>query len=229
MRAVAEPAHPSRRSSSVDDQGLRASTGQLRQTSFGQHDYPGLRVWIRNRLLLGSLLRTGRPYAGKRLADVGCGFKAAFTRTLLDELSSAILVDVAIAPDLKAHPRVTAIEGALPDALAEVPSHSVDVVLCSAVLEHLWEPLETLKEFPRVLAPGGVCLINVPSWLGKRVLEFLVFRLGMSTADEIDDHKTYYSPRQLWPLLVRAGFVPHNIKCYRQLVGVNTLAVCRVD
>jgi hypothetical protein len=69
----------------------------------------------------------------------------------------------------------------------------------------------------------------VPSWVGKRVLEFLVFRLGMSTADEIDDHKTYYSPRQLWPLLVRAGFLPHNIKCYRQLVGVNTLAVCRVD
>jgi len=30
-------------------------------------------------------------------------------------------------------------------------------------------------------------------------------------------------------LLVRAGFTPHNIKCYRQLVGVNTLAVCRVD
>jgi SAM-dependent methyltransferase len=188
-----------------------------------------VRVWIRDRVLIGSLLRSGRPYKGKRLADVGCGYHAAFSRTLLDELSNAILVDVSIAPELKTHPRVTAIEGVLPDALARIPSDSVDVVWCSAVLEHLWEPLETLKEFPRVLAPGGVCLINVPSWLGKRVLEFLMFRIGMTTADSVDDHKRYYSPRELWPLLVRAGFRPRNIKCYRQFVGVNTLAVCRVD
>lgn len=203
--------------------------GFVRATSFGQHEYPTLRAWIRDRVLIRSLLRAGRPYAGKRLVDVGCGFNAVLSRTFLDEVSSAVLVDIAIAPELTTHPRVTAIEGALPGALANIPSHSVDVLLCSSVLEHLWEPLETLEEFPRLLAPGGVCLINVPSWLGKRVLEFVAFRLGMSNADEIDDHKTYYSPRELWPLLVRAGFVPHNIKCYRQLVGVNTLAVCRVD
>jgi SAM-dependent methyltransferase len=223
---VAEPARRVGRHAEV-----RAAdpNGPVRTSSFGQHDFPALRAWFRDRVLIGSLLRAGRPYAGKRLVDVGCGFKAAFSSTLLDELAGATLVDIAIAPDLKAHPRVTAIEGELPNALAEIPSHSADVVLCSAVLEHLWEPLETLVEFPRLLAPGGVCLINVPSWFGKRVLEFLVFRLGMSTAEEIDDHKTYYTPRELWPLLVRAGFTPHNIKCYRQLAGVNTLAVCRVD
>jgi SAM-dependent methyltransferase len=222
-------AHPARRVGRQPEERATESSSPVRATSFGQHDFPALRAWIRDRVLIGSLLRSGRPYAGKRLVDVGCGFRAAFSRTLLDELSSATLVDIAIAPDLRAHPRVTAIEGELPNALAEIPSHSADVILCSAVLEHLWEPLETLVEFPRLLAPGGVCLINVPSWLGKRVLEFLVFRLGMSTAEEIDDHKTYYTPRELWPLLVRAGFNPHNIKCYRQLVGVNTLAVCRVD
>jgi SAM-dependent methyltransferase len=217
-----------RRAQRLAEERLPTRGEHVRASSYGQYDYPALRVWFRDRVLIGSLLRSGRPYAGKRLVDVGCGFRAAFSRTLLDELSSATLVDIAIAPDLKAHPRVTAVEGALPDALAEIPSRSVDVLLCSAVLEHLWEPLDTLKEFPRLLAPGGVCLINVPSWLGKRVLEFLTFRLGMSTADEVDDHKRYYSPRELWPLLVRAGFAPHNIKCYRQLVGVNTLAVCRV-
>ena len=37
-----------------------------------------------------------RDLIAKRLADVGCGFRAAFTCTLLDELSSAVLVDVAI-------------------------------------------------------------------------------------------------------------------------------------
>ena len=41
---------------------------------------------------------------------------------------------------------------------------------------------------------GGVCLVNVPSWRGKRFLEFSAFRLGLSPAEEIDDHKTYYDP-----------------------------------
>src|SRR5262249_42475015 len=147
------------------EERARAAKASDRASSFGQNEYPTLRAWVRDRVLIRSLLRSGRPYEGKRLLDVGCGYRAALSRRLLDELSSVVLVDVAIAPELKAHPRVTTIEGALPDVLGEVPSHSVDVVLCSAVLEHLWEPLETLKEFPRVLAPGGVCLINVPSWL----------------------------------------------------------------
>jgi hypothetical protein len=71
-------------------------------------------------------------------------------------------------------------------------------------------------------------LISVPTWWGKRVLEFLAFRLGMST-DEMDDHKMYYDPRDLWPLLVRAGFRPHAIYCSRHWLRFNTFAVCHRD
>ena len=45
----------------------------------------------------------------------------------------------------------------------------------------------------------------------------------------MDDHKTYYDPKDLWPLLVKAGFAPHAIACGRHKFGLNTLAVCRVD
>ena len=77
--------------------------------------------------------------------------------------------------------------------------------LCLSVLEHLWEPGEALRELRRVTAPGGVVLVNVPTWRGKRALEFAAFRLGVSPAEEMDDHKRYYDPRDLWPLLVRGG------------------------
>jgi len=71
----------------------------------------------------------------------------------------------------------------------------LDVVLCISVLEHLWDPETALSEFKRILRPGGVCFINVPTWLGKRFLEFSAFRLGLSPVEEMDDHKTYYDQK----------------------------------
>jgi SAM-dependent methyltransferase len=150
-------------------------------------------------------------------------------RSVLPELERAVVVDVALAPDLKADERITAVEGMLPDALREFEDASLDVVLCVSVLEHLWEPLETLVELRRLLAPGGVCLVNVPSWRGKRFLEFSAFRLGLSPAEEMDDHKAYYDPQDLWPLLVRAGFRPRDISCRKHKFGLNTFAACRVS
>jgi hypothetical protein len=45
----------------------------------------------------------------------------------------------------------------------------------------------------------------------------------------MDDHKTYYDPRDLWPLLVGAGFMPHGIRCFRHKFALNTFAVCKID
>lgn len=203
-------------------------TNLARKTAFGQErttvmDRAG--VWLSGHQIRR---RVGR-LDGKDVCDFGCGFEATFMRSVLAEVRSATLIDIAVADDLKSHPKVTVIEGELPGVLATLPDKSLDVVLGMAVLEHLWEPAETLAHCRRLLRPGGICSINVPSWLGKPVLEFLAFRLGLSPADEIDDHKTYYDPRDLWPLLVAAGFVPHGIRCFRHKFGFATFAVCKVD
>jgi SAM-dependent methyltransferase len=182
-----------------------------------------LGVWLSSR----RILRSGGELAGRRVADIGCGYHAAFARTLLDRAERVLLVDVALDPGLLRHPKVTAIEGRVPEALAAVAAESQDVVVCSSVLEHLWEPLRTLRELERILAPSGTLLLNVPSWLGKPLLEFSAFRLGASPADEMDDHKRYYDPRDLWPLLVQAGFRPRDIRCFRHKLGLNTFASCR--
>jgi 2-polyprenyl-3-methyl-5-hydroxy-6-metoxy-1,4-benzoquinol methylase len=184
-----------------------------------------LGVWLSAR----ALKRHVPTFAGKSVGDFGCGYQARFVRSVLPEIERAVLVDVALAPDLKTDERITAIEGVLPDALCDLDNASLDVVLCISVLEHLWEPLETLVELRRLVAPGGTCLVNVPNWRGKRFLEFSAFRLGLSPAEEMDDHKVYYDPSDLWPLLVRAGFLPHNIHCKRHKFGLNTFAACRVD
>jgi SAM-dependent methyltransferase len=206
-------------SSSAETQG--------RVGAYGQHRAPTpvdrLGVW-----LSGVAVRRHAQFESARLGDFGCGYEASFARTQLNALRSALLVDFALAPDLKAHPKVMAIEGSLPEMLGEVDADSLDVTLCLSVLEHLWKPEAILFDLRRVTAPGGVVLLNVPSWLGKSALELAAFRLGVSPAEEMDDHKRYYDPRDLWPLLVRAGFRPRDIRCHRHKLGLNTFAVCRV-
>jgi SAM-dependent methyltransferase len=198
-----------------------------RSGSYGQHRPPSLvdRIGVR---LSGVAVLRHADLEGARVGDFGCGFDASFTRSQLDVVRTALLVDLAVAPDLAAHPKVSVLEGSLPDALPLVPSASLDVTLCLSVLEHLWDPQDALRELRRVTAPGGVVLVNVPSWLGKRALELSAFRLGLSPAEEMDDHKWYFDPRDLWPLLVRAGFKPSGIRCTRHKLGLNTFATCRV-
>ena len=178
-------------------------------------------VWLSAR----RVHREVRSFDGVRLGDFGCGFDARIARSLLPRVASATLVDVALADDLKADPRVTTIEGLLPAALAGIDDASMDVALCLSVLEHLDEPLDTLRELRRLLAPGGMCLVNVPNWRGKRYLELSAFRLGLGS-DLVDEHKTYYDPKDLWPLLVHAGYLPSEIRCFRHKFGLNTFAVC---
>jgi SAM-dependent methyltransferase len=200
-----------------------------RTRSFGQTDettpIDRLGVWLSGR----SVHRGVGSFRGADIGDFGCGYEATFTRSVLDQVASATVADVAISEDLRNHDKVIAQLGELPGSLTAVPDQSLDVVLCLSVLEHLTEPEVALAEFHRILRPDGVCVINVPTWLGKWFLEFSAFRLGLSPAEEMDDHKRYYDPRDLWPKLVSAGFPPHAIRCHRHKFGLNAIAVCRKE
>ena len=163
-------------------------------------------IWLSRR----SLHHHAGEFAGRRVADIGCGFEATFARSILDEVDTLTLVDLALAPDLLDDPRVLSIQGTLPGSLDDVADSSQDLTMCMSVVEHVWDDLALVRGLRRITAPGGTVVINVPSWLGKSALEFSAFRLGLSPAGEMNDHKRYYDPKDLWPLLVRAGFVPQG-------------------
>jgi SAM-dependent methyltransferase len=206
---------------------MATATPSQRAGSYGQHRAPTsvdrFGVWLSAR----RLRRAVPEFAGKQVGDFGCGFDATFARTLLDTAGRLVLIDVALSPDLKENAKVSAIEGTLPEALEGLEDASLDVIVLNSVLEHLWHPERALAEAHRIARPGGSVLVNVPSWRGKRWLELSAFRLGTSPAEEMDDHKAYYDPRDLWPLLVRAGFRPSDIRCFRHKFGLNTFAECR--
>ncbi len=43
-----------------------------------------------------------------------------------------------------------------------VPDASFDVLICTEVLEHVPEPIKALKEFSRIVKPGGIVLLSAP-------------------------------------------------------------------
>jgi SAM-dependent methyltransferase len=210
--------------SNAGSSDLRAGN---RSRAFGQDYQPTmvdrLGVWLSAR----QIRKCAGPLNHKSIGDFGCGYHATFIRSVLPELERVVLIDSALADDLKAEPKVMAVEGMIPEVLKQVPTASLDVVLCISVLEHLWNPELTVQECHRIVRPGGVCLFNVPSWRGKWFLEFSAFRLGLSPEDEIRDHKTYYDVKDFSPLLEQSGFLPSAIRCFSHKFGLNTFAVCR--
>jgi SAM-dependent methyltransferase len=177
-----------------------------------------------------STMRIRRALASSalgRAADVGCGYDARIGLELFRNARERLLVDIAVDPVL-ADERTTILEGRLPEVLRCITTASCDAVVCNNVIEHLVDPDATLAELRRITAPGGRCVVNVPSWLGKHALEFAAFRLHLSPADEMNDHKCYFDPRDLWPLLVRAGFMPESITCRRHKLLLNTIGICKM-
>jgi len=201
---------------------------ELRAHAFGQGHELSAVDRFGNWLSMRGLRRHVGSWRDRAVADIGCGYQARLVRPLLGQVRHLTLVDLAVAPELRDRPDVTVIEGVAPAALASIPTASVEITLCISVLEHVDDDQELLAGLRRITAPGGTVVVNVPTWLGKRALEFSAFRLGLSPRAEMDDHRRYYDPRDLWPLLVGAGFVPFHITCRRHKFGLNTLAVCHV-
>jgi SAM-dependent methyltransferase len=180
-------------------------------------------VWLSQRAILREL----PDRSDLEVLELGCGFRAAQLVALESRLNHGIGVDFQIAPELLARAKFTFYEGTIEETLPKLAGHSFDAILLVSVLEHLVDPLRVIQSARGLLNSSGALLINVPTWRGKSFLEFSAFRLGLSPKLEMDDHKMYYDKRDLWPLLVRAGFKPSQIQLRYHKFGLNLFAVAR--
>jgi SAM-dependent methyltransferase len=159
--------------------------------------------------------------------ELGCGYHATQLIALEPKLKRGIGVDFQIAPELQTLERFTFHQGTIKQIMPKLERETLDVVMLISVLEHLAEPEFVIQSAWRLLRPSGLLLINVPTWVGKRFLELSAFRLGLSPNVEMDDHKMYYGKRDLWPILVRSGFKPSQIRLRYHKFGLNLFAVAR--
>ena len=170
-----------------------------------------------------------RGYGAPDVLDIGCGHQATQLRDLAPHIRSGVGIESSVSDEAKAVANLRFIEDAAERALPGLAPGSFDVVMMISVLEHVWEPLDVLRECRRVLRPKGSLVLNVPNWRGKTFLELSAFRLKLSTPEGVEDHKTYYDKRDLWPLLVRSGFMPSQIRMGYHKFGLNLFAVAKMS
>jgi SAM-dependent methyltransferase len=184
-----------------------------------------LGVWLSQRAIARELPARN----DLEVLELGCGFRAAQLVALAPRLKRGVGVDFQVAPQLGKLERFTFHQGTIEETLPKLTSERFDAVMIISVLEHLRDPLSVIEAVFNLLRPSGILLVNVPTWRGKSFLEFSAFRLGLSPKTEMNDHKMYYDKRDLWPLLVRAGFKPSLIKLRYHKLGLNLFAVARRD
>ena len=182
-----------------------------------------LGVWLSQRAISREL--PNRP--DLEVLELGCGFRAVQLMALSPRLKRGTGVDFQIEPELANLPKLSFHEGTIEETLPKLSGQTFDAILLISVLEHLRDPVLVIKAVRDLLKLSGVVLVNVPTWRGKTFLEFFAFRLGLSPKVEMDDHKMYYDKRDLWPLLVQAGFMPSRIKLRYHKFGLNLFAVAR--
>jgi ubiquinone/menaquinone biosynthesis C-methylase UbiE len=131
------------------------------------------------------------PVAGRRILDVGCG--SGFNLQLLRTWGEVVGIDQSPAAVESAHRYGPADVGSA--LVLPHPDASQDLVTAWDVLEHLPDDAAALREWARVLKPGGYLAISVPAyqWL-------------FSPHDRELAHYRRYSRPELINKLNRAGF-----------------------
>jgi 2-polyprenyl-3-methyl-5-hydroxy-6-metoxy-1,4-benzoquinol methylase len=175
---------------------------------------------VLRRMRLHQVLPVLKRHPDCLLLDVGCGHEAKLLRSVEPYVKHGVGIDFK-APSIDT-PTIRTLRSTIKDALPFTDG-AFDVVTMLAVLEHLSEPRAIVQEISRVLKPGGQLVLTVPSHAAKPVLEFLAFKVGIVSREEILDHKRYYNRRSLQQLF-SSSRLAMDVHRYFQL-GMNNFVI----
>lgn len=176
-----------------------------------------------------SWMRLGKvlPYIQKDdvVLDFGCGHQAY----LLDHVKDVIKKGVGIDYDSESREIASNIE--VRHFLFKVKLPFTDKIFTKVFMLASIEHLEIasvpklFREFNRILKPDGKVVLTTPTPFGKIILEFLAFKLGVISKEEVGDHKKYYNRKDIENLCKNYGF---KLEIYQTFqLGGNSLCIMR--
>jgi SAM-dependent methyltransferase len=178
------------------------SAGKQTFSGSNQGYAPNLRRWMSEEL--GDMPKTSP------VLEVGCG-DGSFTADLANKFSNVTAIDISAGQLAENAKRMPAIKFQQHDVSETFPfpDASFDVIWCSEVLEHLFEPAFALREMHRILKPNGRLLVTVP-YHGR----FKNILISLFNWDEhfvpSSPHIRFYTNNSLSKIVSAAKF--HSIK-----------------
>ena len=171
-------------------------------------------------------VRFVRPHIpeGSVVLDLGCGPHVELLKAFSPFIKKGVGIDANVQDGISGN--IETKKQLFTDVLNE-ENEKYDAVTMIAILEHLDNPLSILQEAKRVLKPGGVIIITVPTKASKPVLEFMAFYLHIIDEPAIRGHKRYYSKKDLGVLLETAGFKKEFMKLKYFELGFNLLGIVK--
>jgi len=162
------------------------------------------------------------------LGDIGSGFNGNVTQPYWSLFGQIHLFDMSLNSEGSKflEKKVVCHEGDVNQTTSTFKG-KLDFLVMNNLLEHIDEPVDLLSQVKNIMSEGGILYINVPSWRGKFFLEFAAFRFNLAPREEMEDHKRYYSKRDLWIEIRKAGFLPSRIKIKNNKFGLNVCALVR--
>jgi SAM-dependent methyltransferase len=156
------------------------------------------------KLRWGRQMRVISKYmAGGSILDIGCS-----SGGFLGSLKGGPWKLYGIEASVPTAERARAITGAdvfAGDVLdATFPPNSFDVITCSDVLEHLYEPGEVFRKAYNWLKPGGIFYIFVPNIMSWEARIFRSYWYGL----DLPRHLHHYSEKSLAGLALSVGLQP---------------------
>ncbi|MDR0846454.1 MAG: class I SAM-dependent methyltransferase [Lactobacillales bacterium] len=176
-------------------------------------------AWFRYEKVISVL----KKHQGGVMVDIGCGTDGTLLNNVEQYLSVGYGFDRDVPVDFindGSKIKLNHIDDL--HAGLDLADESADNVTLLAVFEHLEKPEVILAECHRILKPGGRLICTVPTWMAKPILEFMAFKLKVIDVDSIEDHKRYYSKKQLREF-AETKFTTE--KCQYFELGVNCFGV----
>jgi len=143
---------------------------------------------------------------GRSLLDIGCG--AGDFMVLMKSLGwdvTGVEPDTAAVRVARDIHRLKVISGTVEQAA--LPSEYCDAITLNHVIEHLPDPVKTLRECRRLIRPGGRLAILTPNISGLGHRWFGEHWRGL----EVPRHLFLFSPQSLEECVRRAGFKVHTL------------------
>jgi SAM-dependent methyltransferase len=168
----------------------------------------------RAREKLGLLQSAGAVRSGMRLLDVGCS-SGAWLEVAAESGLPGVGVEVGASTAAAAREQGLDVRtGTLEDALG-AGTEQFDLITFWDVLEHLSDPLGTLRHAVRLLAPGGVVAATFPNVAGlypQMTLRLLARTVGVWEHPELPLHLYDFSPATARRVFSLAGLEPFALR-----------------